>query len=322
MKFVSIPQTDLKVSQICLGTGALGSPAIPPDAAFEILDEYVRLGGNFLDTAHVYSDWIPGEKSRSEKTIGAWLRARGNRGEIVVATKGAHPDLASMHISRLSPADIAHDVDESRKFLQIDTIDLYWLHRDDVKIPVSDILEPLNEHVAAGEIRYFGCSNWTVSRIQEAADYAARKSIWGFVANQPMWSLAAPNVARMGDKTLVVMDPDTIAFQRHTGMAVIPYTSQAQGFFTKLATSGRTGLSEGISNVYYNAGNVRRLERAQELARRHGAYLNDVVLAYLICQPFTTIPVVGCKNLDQLRSSLKAADLTLTPEDIAFLDGA
>ena len=321
MKCLTIPQTNLSVSQICLGTGEMGAPRIPRAAAFDLLDEFVALGGNFIDTAHVYSNWIPGEKSRSEKTIGAWFNERGNRKQIVLATKGAHPDLSTMHISRLSPADMAHDINESLEFLQTDSIDLYWLHRDDTAIPVSDILEPLNEQVAAGKIRYFGCSNWTVSRIQAAVDYAASKNIQGFVANQPMWSLAAPNMDRISDKTLVAMDPDTLAFHRRTGMTAIPYSSQAQGFFTKLAASGRAGLSESTSR-YYTDTNVKRLEYAQMLARRYGVNLNDVVLAYLLCQPSTTIPVVGCKTLDQLRSSLKAADLTLTPEDVQLLESA
>src|SRR5258707_9989999 len=298
----------------------MGAPTLPRAAAFDLLDEFVALGGNFIDTAHVYSNWIPGEKSRSEKTIGEWLKDRGNRTEIVLATKGAHPDLATMHISRLSPADIAHDVAESLEFFQTDSIDLYWLHRDDTAIPISDILEPLNEQVAAGKIRYFGCSNWKVSRIQAAVDYAANKNIQGFAANQPMWSLAPPNLDQLSDKTLVAMDSDATAFHGRTGMAVIPYTSQAQGFFTKLAASGRAGLSESVSKVYYNETNVRRLERAQTLAKRYGVSLNDVVLAYLLYQPFTTIPVVGCKTLDQLHSSLKAADLKLTVEEVQYLE--
>jgi len=227
-----------------------------------------------------------------------------------------------MHISRLSPADIAHDIDESLEFLQVDTIDLYWLHRDDPTIPVSDILEPLNEQVAAGKIRYFGCSNWKISRIQAAVDYAASKNIQGFSANQPLWSLATPNPDGLSDKTLVAMDSNAITFHGQTGMTVIPYTSQAQGFFTKLAASGRAGLSEPIRRIYYNETNVRRLERAQTLAKRYGAALNDMVLAYLLCQPFTTIPVVGCKTLDHLHSSLKAADLKLTPEEVQYLEAA
>src|SRR5258708_9428063 len=170
-----------------------------------------------------------------------------------------------MNGARLSRAEIAHDVDESLEFLQTDSIDLYWLHRDDSAIPVGDILGSLNEQVAAGKIRYFGCSNWKISRIQAAVDYAASKNIQGFSANQPMWSLATPNLDQLSDKTLVAMDSDATAFHGRTGMAVIPYTSQAQGFFTKLAASGRAGLSASVSKAYYNETNVRRVKPGQRL---------------------------------------------------------
>ena len=163
MKYVTIPNSDLRVSQICLGSADAGASVTPKDA-FSLFDAFVAEGGNFLDTAHVYSNWIPNTKSTSEKLIGQWLRKSGMRNDIVIATKGAHPELTSMNVSRLSADDIALDVSESLEYLQTDMIDLYWLHRDDVHIPVDEIIDALNEQVKAGHIRYFGCSNWTISR--------------------------------------------------------------------------------------------------------------------------------------------------------------
>jgi aryl-alcohol dehydrogenase-like predicted oxidoreductase len=320
MKQVGIPGTDLIVSPICLGTTDLGLGDLQEDAAFELLNEYVEQGGNFIDTAHVYSNWIPGEICRSEKLIGKWLKSTGTRDRIVLGTKGAHPELDSMHISRLSPAEITQDLNESLEYLQTDHIDIYWLHRDDTAVPVAGILETLNEQVKAGKIRHLGCSNWKAYRIQEALDYAASKGIRGFVANQPLWSLAAPNLDKAPDKTLVAMDDDGIAFHKRTGMAAIPYSSQGKGFFTKLAASGLDGVSKADIQMYGNDVNNQRLGRIQKLANQYRVTVNSIVLAYLLSQPFTTIPIVGCKKLDHLHASLEANELRLTPEEISFLE--
>jgi aryl-alcohol dehydrogenase-like predicted oxidoreductase len=319
MQYVLIPNTTLRVSQLCLGTTDLGS-LIPTPDAFSLQDEFVALGGNFVDTAHVYANWLPGINSSSEKAIGQWLKARNNRDQVVVSTKGGHPELATMNVSRLSRADIEQDVNESLEYLQTDTIDLFWLHRDDPAIPIGEIVDILNEQVTAGKIRYFGGSNWTVSRLQDAADYAARTGKQAFVANQPMWSLAAPNMDAIPDKTLVGMDQEGIAFHRQTGMAAIPYSSQAHGFFSKMDKAGRSGVSEGDLSVYGSKANWKRLERVREVAHQHHASINDVALAYLVCQPFLTIPIIGSKRAEHLHSSVKALDVRLTADELAFLE--
>jgi aryl-alcohol dehydrogenase-like predicted oxidoreductase len=319
MRYVVIPNTDLRVSQVCLGSTDFGS-VIPAPDAFALLDEFVALGGNFVDTAHVYANWLPGPRSISEKTIGQWLRARGVRDQIVVGTKGAHPDMATMHVSRLSRAEIVQDLSESLDHLQTDTIDLYWLHRDDPAIPVGEIVDILNEQIEAGKIRYVGVSNWSIPRIQAALDYAQRSGKQAFVANQPMWSLAAPNMAKHPDKTIIAMDQDGIDFHRRTGMAVLAYSSQAHGFFSKLDAKGWDGVPKGDLTLFDNATNWKRLERIRELTQRYGVAINDVVLAYLLCQPFPTIPIIGSKRIEQLRSSLKAFEVPLTPDDVAYLE--
>jgi len=321
MKYVSIPNTDLRVSQICLGSAEFGS-TLTQKEAFNLLDAFVAEGGNFIDTAHVYSDWIPNTKSTSEKFIGEWVRKSGMRDDVMIATKGAHPLLTSMNVSRLSHEDIEIDVSESLEYLQADVIDLYWLHRDDVAIPVGEIIEALNEQVWLGNIRYFGCSNWTSSRIQEALIYAADKNVDGFVANQPLWSLAVADMKAIPDHTLVGMDDEGLAFHKRTQMAVIPYTAQAKGFFSKVERSGSAGLSEGDRKIYFNDVNSRRLLRVQELAKKYAVSVNDIALNYLISQPFTTIPVVGCKTVEQLKSSLKAVDVILTSDEVAYLEAA
>ncbi len=319
MKRVTIPGTTLNVAPMCLGSTDIGA-GIPAQDSFALLDQLIALGGNFIDTAHVYSDWISGTKSTSEKTIGQWLQSSGLRDQVVIGTKGGHPALSSMSVSRLSRAEIVQDIHESLDYLRTDVIDLYWLHRDDVTIPVGEMIDILAEQVQAGTIRYFGASNWTIPRIQAALDYSASKKIPSFVANQPMWSLAVPDMARHPDKTVVALDAAGIAFHRRTGMAVIPYSSQAHGFFSKLDTVGRSGIRAGELALYDSSINQQRFAAARELARRYGVSINEIALAYLLAQPFPTIPIIGSKNSDQLTNSFKAADLALTSDDLATLE--
>ena len=138
-----------------------------------MLDQFLELGGTFIDTASVCANWLPGPESISEKTIGEWLSSSGKRSG-GAGDESAHPDLRTMHVASVARR-IVSDLDSSLRNLRTDVIDLYWLHRDDVRRPVGEILETLNEQVQAGKIRYFGCSNWTAQRIREAQDHAAAR---------------------------------------------------------------------------------------------------------------------------------------------------
>ena len=321
MKTIPIPNTNLTPSALCLGTSNFGATIAQADA-FTLLDAFVDLGGNFLDTAEVYANWLPElPRSISERTLGAWLTQRGNRDRMFIGTKGAHPDLATMHISRLAPADILHDLHGSLARLQTDVIDLYWLHRDDESRPVGEIIETLAAEVKAGKIRAFGCSNWRTARMQEAWSYATQQGLPGFVANQPLWSLAQPNPAAFGMPGLAGMDAQMFAFHQQSRWAVIPYTSQARGFFSKLVAHAEAGLKEGERKAYLNETNRQRAARAAALAQHHGVTVAQIALAYLINQPIPTIPVIGCHTLVQLADSMGAATVTLTPAELRELQG-
>ena len=316
MRTTQIPQTDLAPSAICMGSSNFGNGIAPADA-YALLDAYVTCGGNFIDTAAVYANWLPGEKNSSEKTIGRWLAKSGQRSRIVLATKGAHPDLATMHISRMSPAEIVDDLNTSLGNLQTDWIDLYWLHRDDTARPVAEIIDTLHSQVVAGKIRYFGCSNWRVDRITAAQTYAAQKGITGFVGNQMRWSLAEIDPAAVDDPTTVAMDDETLAYHQRTGLAAIPYSSQAGGYFQKLAEGREIGQNQ--QKVYGLAENRKRLARLQSLSQETGYSISQLVLGYLINQPFATIPIVGCRTVAQVEDSMRAADIRLTNEQMAWL---
>jgi aryl-alcohol dehydrogenase-like predicted oxidoreductase len=318
LKTLKIPGTDLVTSNICLGTGSMGS-GLSREESFRLLDAFYAQGGNFLDSAKVYADWLPIERSISERTIGAWMRARNNRGEIVVGTKGAHPDLSTMHIQRLSPEEIISDLDASLAHLDSDYIDFYWLHRDDPQRPVSEILDTLNRQVQAGKIRYFGCSNWRVARIKEAQNYAQIHHLMGFSGNQMFWSLAKVDMDAVPDKTLVAMDAETWEYHRETDLAAIPYSSQAGGLFNKMANGSLVNMNPGIKSMYPQKENETRLSRINQIMQESNLTITQVVLGYLVSQPFPTIPIVGCHTQAQLDDSISASNVILTETQRQFL---
>ena len=310
---------DLSPSRICLGTGDLGS-TVDKDSAFTLLDAFLDLGGNFLDTAKVYADWLPGERSISEKTIGTWMHQRNNRARVILGTKGAHPDLNTMHISRLSRAEIESDLHASLRNFQTDVIDMYWLHRDEPARPVEDILTTLNEAVKAGKIRYFGCSNWKIDRIRQANEYAEQHGLLGFAADQPMWNMAVVDKTALADPSLVIMNKALWDYHRTTNLPVIPFSASANGLFQKLARMDKPDLDLIPQKHYRSPANLKRLERARRLADRRGLTITQVVLGYLLSQPFPTIPIVSTKKLDHLQEILASSNVRLESTEIEWIE--
>lgn len=184
---------------------------------------------------------------------------------------------------------------------------------------VSDILETLNELVETKNIRYFGCSNWKVQRIREAMEYAYKHGLRCFVANQMMWSLAVADMNAIEDKTMIIMDQECMALHKETGLVAVPYSSQAQGFFTKMNNLNRDRLDENTKKLYDSEKNACILKKVKQVALDLDVNITDIVLSYLISQPFVTISIVGCRTIDQLTESLKAADLVLKPEVVSYL---
>lgn len=320
MHYTRIPGTDLQPSALCLGTADMGTQIARPDA-FRILDAYVERGGNFLDTAAIYANWVPGERSVSEKLLGQWLSERGLRTHMIVATKGGHlDDVAALRFPRLAPDQIAADLHASLQHLCTETIDLYWLHRDDPTRPVAEIMETLNAHVRAGHVRYLGCSNWRLERLQAAQRYAAEHGLQGFVATQVLWNLAVLDWAAIGDPTIVAMDAALWQYQRDANLAAIPFSSQANGLFQKLAAGQAERIRSGTLKMYSLEANQSRLERVQRLMRELNLSVTQIVLGYLLSQPFPTVPIVGPHTLEQVEDSLSAGSVRLSPEQVRFLE--
>jgi len=320
MQYIAFPKTELRPSSIALGTSAIGSIVDQP-SSFRLLDTYLEYGGNFLDTAKVYADWLAGEKSISEKTIGQWMRRRKNRNKIILATKGGHPELSTMHIPRLSRQEIVCDLNESLKNLQTDVIDLYWLHRDDVSRPVEEIIDVLDHQARAGKIRYFGCSNWRLERIVEAQAYAAQCGLPGFVANQVMWSLAVVDPKAVSGQGMVVMDETMKQYHHETQLPAVAYSSQANGLFQKMMHMPIDQLQASLRGMYPRPANEQRFSRIKQVATDSALSVTEIVLGYLQSQPFPTVPIIGCRTLDQLRDSMRAGEVRLTADQVRYLEG-
>lgn len=320
MEHLTIPRTDLRVSSLCLGTADFGA-GISQGEVESLLDRFVDAGGNFLDTAAIYADWTSAGKGSSERAISQWTRTHPST-ELVIATKGAAPEMHSPGVSRMTRGDIEFDLNNSLKNLGAETIDLWYLHRDDPSVPVEEVLGLLEDQKRAGKLRFYAASNWRASRLKAAEAAAQKMGALGFVADQPMWSLAQPDLTG-SDPTLEVMNPELFAFHESSGMAAIPYSSQANGFFQKVAQGRPTDTAlVAYETDLVRATNHARFARAQSLSSETGLSLTQLVLGYLLSQPFPVVPIIGSRNMEQLNDSLSGADVRLGAEQVKTLEGS
>jgi len=321
MKPLPLPGSALSVSPLCLGGVPFGN-TLDERETFALLDRFVELGGNFIDTARIYSDWVPGEKRRSERVLGDWLCARGHRDGLVVATKGAHPFIESGDVPRTSAAELRDDLEGSLRTLRVEVVDLYWLHRDDATRPVGHFVDVLNAFLREGKIRAFGASNWTAARLRAANDYARATGQQGFVANQPFWCLGCQQSRPPPFTGYVKFDAEAFRFHRETGLAVVPYTSQANGFFSKLALPPAQRPAKFAEHEFHTPPNLAAGKIALELAAAKRVAPSAIVLAYLWSRPFPVVPIVGSRTIAQLEDSAAALPVRLAAGEIAALEAA
>ncbi|MBR5869404.1 MAG: aldo/keto reductase [Clostridia bacterium] len=307
---------DLCVSNLSLGIAKYGAYD-KKEQNFAQIDRYVAQGGNFIDTALVYGQWIDETKTPySEIIYGMWLEMGDNRAKTVTSTKGAHPVLGSF-ASRVTPENIAGDIAQSLYNLKTKQIDLYFLHRDDETVAVDVIMDELNRHAACGEINQLGASNWTAERIYRANDYCVKHHMRGFDVSQICFNLLRPSPKMLGDETLVSMNDAEEKIYRDLQMPIMAFTSQAGGFVSKFFG---TPNAEIRSN-YASEENLRRLDRIRILCRDTGMSPTEVTLGYLYGQALTVIPVTSVSNDAQLDDVVASSDAVLMPEQIAWIDG-
>lgn len=307
LRYVDFPGVG-RLSQLVMGCIMIHPEKM--DYSSELLDTYVELGGNTFDTAHIYG------LGNSERALGEWIRRRGNRDQVYIITKGAHPYQGNNR--RVRPEFIVSDLNESLERLGVETVDLYLLHRDDPEYPVGPLVECLNEQKRAGKVKAFGGSNWSNARLQEANDYARAHGLEGFTLSSPNLALAVPNEARWAG-CISVYEED-LHWYRQNRFPLFSWSSQAGGFFTgRFAPEQRE--NEEMVRVYYNDGNWERLRRAEELGRRKGVSANHIALAWVLNQKgFPCYALIGPLAVSELRDSLRAADLVLTDEEMDWLN--
>jgi aryl-alcohol dehydrogenase-like predicted oxidoreductase len=307
MQYRHFPALNRDLSRLVLGSMVFSREAL--ELTYALLDAWVAVGGNMVDTAHVYSG------GDSERALGLWLRERGRREDLVILSKGAHHNADRR---RVTQEDITCDLRDSLARLHVETIDLYLLHRDDPEVPVGTIVEALNEHRRAGRIRAFGGSNWSTRRLAEANAYAAERGLEGFTASSPNLSLAVQSEPVWAD-CLSASDPDSRAWYDQAQMPLFAWSSQAGGFFTGLYSPENTE-NETIVRVYYHPDNWERLRRAAELGKQRGFTANQVALAWVLHQPFPTYALIGPHSVEELHSSVAALELSLTAEEVRWLN--
>ena len=314
MEKIYITHTDLQVSGICMGTADLGS-VISQEDSFKLLNLFYEHGGTFLDTAISYADWIANaERSASEKTIGRWLKKHSLHNKIVVATKGGTFAPNTLR-AQLSKEELDLQIEQSLRNLGLNTIDLYLLHRDDEKRPVEEIMDTLFSHVDKGNLRYVGCSNWTLRRIKLANEYAEKCGRLGFVAVSDRWSLAKyyPNT----DPTMLDMDIDKWNYCKDKEITAIPFKGLANGYLTYLATGVNV---DKLKNAYGLKINLKIADGAKELAMDKNVSVTAISIAYLRSQPFATIPITAFSTQEQLLEIMEGVDLGLSKSELDYLN--
>ena len=303
--------SDLEVFPLSLGGNVFGWTADEAQS-FAVLDAYTAGGGNFVDTADGYSAWVPGHKGGESETItGKWFAARGNRSEVVLATKvSTHPEYKG-----LSAANIKAAADASLRRLGTDYIDLYYTHFDDLSVPVEEIIGALDELVRAGKVREIAASNISAERLAESVEFSDREGLARYVALQPHYNLVSRDT----------YEGPLQEVASRTGLAAVPYFALASGFLTGKYRPGTTvdsARAEGAGKHLDTERGIRVLTALDEVAQAHDAEVATVALAWLSARPTVAAPIASARTVDQLPALLAVADLTLTDAEVARLTEA
>jgi aryl-alcohol dehydrogenase-like predicted oxidoreductase len=305
----NIPGTDLAVHPLCLGTNVFGWTADEPES-FAVLDAYKAAGGNFVDTADGYSEWVPGNRGgESEEIIGHWMAKRGNRDSIVVATKvGSKSDRKGLGADNVRVA-----TEESLRRLQTDRIDLLYTHRDDEVTAPEETMGALDELVREGKVRHVAASNVAPARLEAALEASAREGLVRYVALQPHYNL----VEREYEHGLAEV------CRRHD-LGCLPYFALAKGFLTGKYRPGADVESQRAqgARVYLDARGERVLAALDAAAATHDAPVAAVSLAWLAAQPTVVTPIASARTPAQLAELMALTDLDLTDDELGALDAA
>ncbi len=301
----------LQVYPLSLGGNVFGWTADEAQS-FAVLDAYAAAGGNFIDTADAYTAWIEGNHGgESETVIGKWLASRGNRSDIVVATKvGAHPDYKGLSATTVKAA-----AEQSLRRLGTDHIDLYYTHFDDETVPVEEIITALDQLVKDGKVRHIAASNISPERLQASLDFSEREGLARYVALQPHYNLVSRD-------TYEGPLQETAA---RAGLAAVPYFALAAGFLTgkyRPGSSVESARSAKAGEHLESERGRKVLAALDKVAAERDAEIATVALAWLAARPTVAAPIASARTVDQLPALLAVADLELTDAELTALTEA
>ena len=299
-------------SRVVLGCDHFGEN-IPADVAKAEMDTYLVFGGNVFDTACIYGQQSPETPSTSEVIVGKHLRNL-DRSSYTIITKGGHPPRTDYHQSRLTEKALKYDIMQSLD--QLGTVPDWWLfHRDNPDIPASELIDFANSYIDAGLMKNIGVSNWSVRRIEEANNWAAKHGKVQFTMSQMQFSLAACTKESWGDDTIEVMDRSSLEWYEKTGMLYSCFSSQGRGILQKLAE----GRDLGKAYRFDLPENRRLSQKVKEIAERDNVSITAVCLAFITSQKSNSMPVVGASSAKQLEETLSTCDYTLSQKDLINL---
>jgi aryl-alcohol dehydrogenase-like predicted oxidoreductase len=307
---VPLGNTDLEVSRLCLGGNVFGW-TIDEQASFAVLDAYVQAGGNFIDTADIYGRRGLGGLGESERIIGRWLAARGNRDQLVIATKvGMAPDA-----SGLSAEQVVQGAEDSLARLGVDHIDLFYAHKDDPDTPLQETLGAFQGLIDSGKIRHAAASNYSAARLEQAVLLGEMHGMARYVALQPHYNLLERDYEIEQAQVCV-----------RGGLACVPYFGLARGFLTgKYRRDGEqveSPRAEGVRERYYNDRSFAVLDTLDEIVAAHATTVAAVALAWLAAQPTVLAPIASATSPEQLAQLLPSVALELSREEIDRLSAA
>lgn len=313
MHFRTLGPSGLRVSPICLGGNVFGWTCDEPTSHL-VLDAFADAGGNFIDTADVYSRWAPGHSGgESETVLGNWMQARGNRASMIIATKAGMTMGSGPNDTGLSRRHIMAAVEASLRRLKTDYIDLYQTHADDKNTPIEETLRALDDLVRQGKVRYIGASNYSAWRLMQSLWVSDRHGYASYICLQPKYNLV--------DRA--EFEAELAPMCQATGLGVITYSSLAGGFLSgKYRREGAmpaTARAGSVQQRYFHERGWAALAAVEQVAAARGATPAQVALAWLLARPAVTCPIASATSVPQLTEMLGSLEVTLSEAELAAL---
>lgn len=312
MKTRRLGRTDLDVSVICLGAMQFGWTA-GEEASFQVLDAYVEVGGNFIDTADMYIPWPPSRPGLSEEILGRWMKARGNRQHVIIATKVRGRMSEGPDGEGLSGSHIERAIEGSLRRLQVEYVDLYQCHWPDEDTPIEETLAAFQSLIAGGKVRYIGASNYSAQQLGEALSVSTAKGLPTFATLQPHYNLVHRSE----------FEGELSELCRRESIGVIPYSPLAGGFLTGKYRAGQPPPESARADRvqrYMTAQGLRVLETVERIAQVRSSGVPAVAMAWVMQKPGIASAITGANSLEQLWQLLPALELELTPDEMEQLD--